>query len=172
MKQAVFVGVRLFELALNSERTPLQVNRLVFTERGVTHVEDGKFEQPRRAGGDCVPIQPNRRRSQQPIKRQQGAFIRGPIPLAWLDIVLGIPGRSPLVVALALVYQSGLERTGTVRFTRKLMARFGIPLRTCHDVLAKMEAAGLVAVTKRAGRCREVKILNRISDCSDVTCDD
>ena len=88
-----------------------------------------------------------------------GAFIRGPIPLAWLDGVLNLPGRGPLVVALALMYQSGLEHSPSVRVTHKLLKRFRIPPRTSHDVLAKLEAAGLLAVTKRPGRCREVEIL-------------
>ena len=127
------------------------------------------LESFRLPGGDLPPLKRSKT-VRRAASRQRGAFIRGPIMLAWLDGVLSLPGRMPLVVALALAYQSGLEGSGTVRFTRKLMARFGIPLRTCHDVLAKMEAAGLVAVTKRAGRCREVKILNAISDCVDVTC--
>ena len=89
-------------------------------------------------------------------KKKRGAFIRGPILLDWLDGVLKLPGRAPLVVAMALAYQSGLEQSSTVRFTRKLMIRFGIPIRTCHHVLVIMESAGLVTVTNLPGRCRVV----------------
>lgn len=121
---------------------------------------------------DSAPVRRKERNSRQPVARQQGAFIRGPIPLAWLDGVLRLPGRGPLVVALALMYQSGLERSPSVRVTHKLLKRFGIPPRTSHDVLAKLEAAGLVTVTKRPGRCREVKILRGSSDCLNATCDD
>ena len=106
-----------------------------------------------------LPMRRKEKNSHQPIPRQRGAFIRGPIPLAWLDGVLNLPGRGPLVVALALMYQSGLERSPSVRVTHKLLKRFRIPPRTSHDVLAKLEAAGLLAVTKRPGRCREVEIL-------------
>lgn len=102
--------------------------------------------------------------------RQHGAFIRGPIFLAWLDGVLNLPGRMPLVVALALVYQSGLERSNTIRVTNKLRGRFNVSLRTCHDVLAKMEAAGLVTVAKRPGRCREVTILKPGGLARNATC--
>ncbi len=108
---------------------------------------------------DSVPVRRKERNSRQPVARQQGAFIRGPISLAWLDGVLSLPGRGPLVVALALMYQSGLERSPSVRVTHKLLKRFGIPPRTSHDALAKLEAAGLVVITKRPGRCREVEIL-------------
>lgn len=58
------------------------------------------------------------RRGRERMPRQHGAFIRGPIPLTWLDIVLSLPGATPVRVALALVYQSGLEGSSTVRFTR------------------------------------------------------
>jgi hypothetical protein len=102
---------------------------------------------------------PTWKRGRKRIPRQLGAFIRGPIPLAWLDGVLKLPGRVPLVVALALLYQSGLESSPSVRVTHKLLQRFGIPPRTSYDVLAKLEAAGLVVVTKLPGRCRVVKIL-------------
>jgi hypothetical protein len=119
-----------------------------------------------------VPMRRRGKNSRQPIPRQRGAFIRGPIPLAWLDGALNLPGRGPLVVALALMYQSGLERSPSVRVTHKLLQRFGIPPRTSHDALAKLEAAGLVVVTKRPGRCREVEILRGSSDCSNATCDD
>ena len=50
-----------------------------------------------------LPMRRKEKNSHQPIPRQRGAFIRGPIPLAWLDGVLNLPGRGPLVVALALM---------------------------------------------------------------------
>lgn len=112
-----------------------------------------------RLPADSVPLRRKERSSRQTVARQQGAFIRGPIPLLWLDGVLRLPGRGPLVVALALLYQSGLEGSPSVRVTHKLLQRFGIPQRTSHDVLAKLEAAGLVVVTKPPGRCRVVEIL-------------
>ena len=95
--------------------------------------------------------------------RQTGGFIRGPIPLAWLEPALMMPGRSPVVVALALAYQSGLERSARVRITRKLLKRFHIAPRTCHDALNKLEAAGVIRIHKLPGRCREVEILNLVS---------
>lgn len=112
-----------------------------------------------RLPSDSVPLRRKERSPRQTVARQQGAFIRGPLPLVWLDGVLKLPGRGPLVVALALLYQSGLERSPSVRVTHKLLQRFGIPQRTSHDVLAKLEAAGLVVVTKPPGRCRVVEIL-------------
>ena len=92
-------------------------------------------------------------------RRQTGPFIRGPIPLAWLDPVLAMPGRTPLAVALALCYQFGLERSTRVRLTRKLRDRFSIESRSAGRALSLMESAGLVTVTRKPGRCLVVEIL-------------
>ena len=110
------------------------------------------------------------KRGRKRIPRQVGPFIRGPIPLAWLDGVLSIPGRVPLVVALALVYQSGLEGSSTVRFTHKLMNRFGLARRSVSRTLEQLQTAGLVRIHRPPGRCREVEILSSNHEGSDATC--
>ena len=122
-------------------------------------MDDGNELDAFRLPADSAPFRRKERNSRQTVVQQQEGFIRGPIPLVWLNGVLKLPGRGPLVVALALLYQSGLERSPSVRVTHKLLQRFGIPPRTSHDVLAKLEAAGLVVVTKPPGRCRVVEIL-------------
>lgn len=117
-----------------------------------------------------VTSKPTSQRGRKRIPRQQGAFIRGPIPLAWLDGVLSLPGRIPLVVALALVYQSGLEGSATVRFTHKLMNRFAIAPRSASRALELLQAAGLVRIHRPPGCCREIEILNSNCDGSNNTC--
>jgi hypothetical protein len=121
------------------------------------------------AGGVAGSLQ-TAKRGLKRIPRQRGAFIRGPIPLAWLDGVLSLPGRVPLLVALALVYQSGLEGSATVRFTHKLMNRFGVAPRSASRALEQLQAAGLVRVHRPPGSCREIEILNPNCDGSDIAC--
>ncbi len=109
---------------------------------------------------------PNRKR----VPRQLGAVIRGPIPLAWLEGVLRLPGRTPVVVALALAYQSRLEGSTTVRFTHKLMGRFRIAPRSASRTLERMQVAGLVRIHRPPGCCREIEILISNCDGSNNTC--
>ena len=123
-----------------------------------------------RLPSDSMPLRRKERNPRQTVARQQGAFIRGPIPLAWLDGVLSLPGRVPLVVALALVYQSGLEGSGTVRFTTKLMKRFGVAPRSASRTLERLQAVGLVRIHRPPGCCREVEILNPDREGSEITC--
>ncbi len=112
------------------------------------------------------------KRGRKRIPRQLEPFIRGPIPMAWLDGVFSLPGRVPLVVALALVYQSGLQGSSTVRFTHKLMNRFGVAPRSASRSLERLQAAGLVRIHRPPGRCREVEILKTNGECPNVTCDE
>lgn len=103
--------------------------------------------------------------------KQQGAFIKGPIPLVWLDGVLTLPGPTALRVALALCYQSGLEGSSKVRFTHKLLKRFRVDPRSATRTFEKMQAEGLVRVHHRPGCCREVEMLTRHPSESIVTLD-
>ena len=112
------------------------------------------------------------KKRQDQIPRQQGLFIKGPIPLAWLDGVLKIPGATVFKTALALWFQSGLESTSTIRFTSKMMRRFMISPKSATRALEQMQASGLVRVHHRPGCCRDVEILkvqtNSITDaCAD-----
>lgn len=109
---------------------------------------------------------------QNQIPRQPGLFIKGPIPLAWLDGVLKIRGAAVFKTALALWFQAGLESSSTIRFTSKMMRRFTISSKSATRALKQMQASGLVRVRHRPGRCRDVEILkvqkNSITDaCAD-----
>jgi hypothetical protein len=91
--------------------------------------------------------------------RQSAAFIRGPIMLAWLQQAASLPGRSPLHLALSLVFQAGLQRSkDDIRLTNKLLSVFNLNKRTAYDALNRLEAAGLISVRRPPGQCRVVNI--------------
>ena len=91
--------------------------------------------------------------------RQRGAFIRGPINLAWLQKAAALPGSSTLHLALSLTFQAGLQRSkDDIRLTKKLLSVFNLKKRTAYDALNRLEAAGLVSVKRPPGQCRIVNI--------------
>lgn len=97
----------------------------------------------------------------QTPKPKRSPFIKGPIPLKWIQKAVELPGRSTLVLALALRYQAGLERSNTdLRLTQKLLSVFGLKKRTAFDALTRLESAGLVSVERPPGSCRVVNILD------------
>jgi hypothetical protein len=112
----------------------------------------------------CLPPQldgPVKGTTRQKPKRQRGLFIKGPIPLIWLERVGMLPGKSPLLLGLALRYQAGLEgSTKGLRLTGKLLSVFKLSKRTAHDALNRLEAAGLVSARRPPGQCRVVDIID------------
>lgn len=97
-------------------------------------------------------------------RRQRGPFIRGPLPLDWFAPVLAMQSPGPLRVALALFYQSGLERTSTVRVTSKLRKLFNLSHGSARRALEQLEAAELVIVDRHPGRCHVVTICRSIDE--------
>lgn len=98
---------------------------------------------------------------EQTTKRKQKPFLRGPIPLQWLQRAAELPGKSPFQLGIALWYQAGLERSRSdLRLTRKLLSVFGLKRRTAYNALTRLESAGLVLVERPPGSCRVVNILD------------
>lgn len=93
-------------------------------------------------------------------KRNTQPFLKGPIPLPWLLRAATLPGKAPLLMALALFYLSGLRKTKQgIRLTGKQLEKFGVKRRTSYNALTKLETAGLVSVKRKVGRSPVVDIL-------------
>jgi len=102
--------------------------------------------------------QPKRERATKP-------FVKGPIPLIWLSRAALLPGKSPLLIGLALFYLAGLRKTQRgLKLTKKTWEQFGIKRRTSYDALEALEAledAGLVSVERKSGSSPVVDILSQ-----------
>ena len=106
-----------------------------------------------------LPI--NLDRPRKPQKRQRKPFLKGPIPLAWLQRVAELPGKSPLAVALAVWHQAGLKKTHhSLRLCPAYVEHFGLQRRAAYNGLRALEQAGLVSVSRKAGQCARVTILS------------
>ena len=87
------------------------------------------------------------------------SFLKGPIPLAWLQAASKLPGKS-LHVGVALWYISGLTKSKTVTLSNPLLKSLGVDRKAKARCLKSMERAGLVAVMSTAGRNPVVTLLN------------
>jgi hypothetical protein len=83
--------------------------------------------------------------------KQSAFFIKGPIPLPWLSIAAGLPGKA-INVALAICWLAGMASSNSVKVSAKALAYFCISQDAYRDGLARLEAAGLVEVDRRAGQ--------------------
>ena len=102
----------------------------------------------------------SRRRRGEQTKRQNGRFLKGPIPTLWLRTAAALPGKA-LSVGVALWFKRGLTGRGdnivvTDALVREIMV---INRKTRYRALEALEGAGLIAVTRRRGVAPRVTIL-------------
>lgn len=86
-------------------------------------------------------------------------FLKGPVPLIWLETAARLPGRS-LHVGIALWYAAGLTRSRSVTLSNVSGARFGLDRNAKYRALDCLEGAGLIAVQRKLGRAPVVTILD------------
>jgi len=86
-------------------------------------------------------------------------FLKGPIPLTWLEVAAGLPGKS-LNAGIALWYAAGIARSASVPLSNIASQRFGLDRNSKYRALSWLEGAGLIRVERKLGRAPVVTILN------------
>lgn len=90
--------------------------------------------------------------------RSTAPFIKGPLPVAWLSQAAALPGKA-LNLALAILWLLGMNKGAPVKVSKKALAYFCISLDAYRDGLKRLEAAGLIAVTRSPGQSPLVGIV-------------
>lgn len=90
--------------------------------------------------------------------KAQSGFIKGPLPLDWMQAAARMPGRT-LQVAMVLWYLAGLKKSDTVRLSSEQLDAVGVSRDAKYDALQRLSAAGLVAVEQRPGRAPVVTLV-------------
>lgn len=85
-------------------------------------------------------------------------FLKGPIPLAWLQRAARCPGRS-LHVGILLWYAVGLMKTHTISLSYKKARDFGLDRHAVGRGLQGLEKGGLIQASRRQGRSPLVTVL-------------
>jgi DNA-binding MarR family transcriptional regulator len=107
------------------------------------------------------PVKPLPLAAQRKAPRHQPGekFLKGPIPMNWLNRAAGLPGKA-LHVGIALWHLAGLTRhVSTVSLSATVLRDMGISRTTGYRALAALEEAGLVRVERQPGRLSRVTIL-------------
>jgi hypothetical protein len=100
----------------------------------------------------------NRVRSARPPRPVKGErFLKGPVPLPWLEAAAKLPGKS-FHAAIALWYAAGLTGSATVSLSNLGGHRFGFDRSSKYRALAWLEEAGLIKVERKLGRSPLVTI--------------
>lgn len=97
--------------------------------------------------------------SRPPRHRAGSHFLKGPVPLTWLETAARLPGKS-LHAGLALWYAAGLLKSASVPLSNISGLRFGIDRNAKYRALEWLERAGLITVERKLGRAPIVTLLD------------
>ncbi len=115
-----------------------------------------------------APIDPSRFRlkpvpqlasPKRPARPRRGeGFLKGPVPLGWLEAAARLPGKS-LHAGVALWYAAGLSRSAVIPLSNLAGLRFGMDRNAKYRALEWLEEAGLIKIERKLGRAPVVTIL-------------
>jgi DNA-binding transcriptional ArsR family regulator len=91
-------------------------------------------------------------RKDPPRHRPGEFFLKGPIPLTWIQAATQQPGKA-VIVALELWFRAGVAKNRTVRISlTNLQVAPKLSRSAASRGLASLEKAGLVTVVRASGR--------------------
>jgi DNA-binding MarR family transcriptional regulator len=85
-------------------------------------------------------------------------FLKGPIPIAWLNVAAKLPGKT-LNVGIAIWWLAGMSKTTAFKLTGKSLNQLGVSRDAASDGLKRLEECGLVLVKRSPGQRPTVQIL-------------
>ena len=74
-------------------------------------------------------------------------FLRGPIPMAWLNEAARLPGKA-LNLGIAIWWLAGMAQTKTFKLTGKALDQLGVSRDAAADALKRLEGRGLIRVQR------------------------
>ena len=94
----------------------------------------------------------------QRVRRVDGLFLRGPVPMDWLRAAMRAPGDA-LAVGVELWHLAGMRVSMTVDVSVGRLSRAtGADRKTARRAVQALESAGLVSVVRPPGRQLRVTI--------------
>ena len=108
-----------------------------------------------------IPTKRLRFDSESGVMIEQGKsepFLKGPIPLNWLNRVACLPGKA-INVALAIRWLADMNVNGPIKLSKKSMALFNFSADAASDAIRRMEIAGLIKVARNPGQRPSVQLL-------------
>jgi hypothetical protein len=90
-------------------------------------------------------------------------FLKGPIPLAWLNEAAKLPGKA-LNLSIAIWWLAGMAKTKTFKLTGKALDQLDISRDAASSGLKRLESQGLIRVQRSPGQRPTVEILAVVSN--------
>lgn len=93
-----------------------------------------------------------------PPRRVQGNFLKGPIPMDWLQRAAMLPGKS-LHLGVALWFRAGLVGSMRLKLSNGDLTAMGVARDAKYEGLQRLKTAGLIAIEQQPGRAPTVTLL-------------
>ena len=106
---------------------------------------------------DAIPV----RRVPSPRSKTKRAreFVKGPLPLAWIEAAARCGHAKALPLLLALKFRSDASGEAWVKPPMAVLERLGIARMDRSRAIAALERTGLIEVQRRRGRPPLVRLL-------------
>ena len=102
-------------------------------------------------------------RPQKPPRRRQALFLKGPIPLVWLQQASAVGGAA-LATGIVLWFLAGLTGQLTNRLSYRRLSEFRIGRHAGYRALRRLERAKLLTVQRHPGRCPLVTLIKELPE--------
>lgn len=91
-------------------------------------------------------------------QKKTDPFLKGPISIAWLSQAAKLGGKT-LNVATAIQWLHGMNGNMPIKLTKKALILFHVSGDTATDALNRMEANGLISLSKNPGQRPIIKVV-------------
>lgn len=85
-------------------------------------------------------------------------FLKGHIPMAWLNAAAKLPGKT-LNVGIAIWWLAGMSKNTSFKITGRALEELGVSRDAASDALKRLEAHGLILVKRSPGQRPTVQIV-------------
>ena len=103
-------------------------------------------------------LQPNAITGRLVSAPKKSLFIKGPIPLDWINRAASLPGKS-LNVAFAIWWLNGMADGKPLKLTRLSLKSFCVKRDAASAALTRLESAGLIRLRRSSGQRPLISIL-------------
>jgi hypothetical protein len=86
-------------------------------------------------------------------------FLKGPIPMAWLNKAMQLPGKS-FQVAIIIWYLASMKNNRQVKLTQKELDIFNINRNAKYRALAELKSVNLISLYSENGKNPTVTLLD------------
>jgi len=90
----------------------------------------------------------------------KGTFLRGPIPMSWLNRASAVSGQGAgLGIGIAIWHLAGMEKSKTIKLRPSVLEKMNISRHARYRGLDALKSAGLISIQQNHGESPIITII-------------